>query len=64
MEMLYSKKVMNYLTDNIDNSSSEDHDISTYIVKRSKYLSKNIKQGILTPFVINKSNEYLFIIKK
>ena len=63
METLHSKKVMNYLTDDINNGSSEECNITTCVVKSPDFLSAMIKQGTPTPFVGNEMKECLFLTK-
>lgn len=61
--MPHSKKVMNYLTDDINSSSIEEYDITAHAVKSPEFLSAKIKQGTPMPFVVNEMNEHLFLTK-
>ena len=62
MKSLYSKKVMDYLINNIDYSSNTYYTISNYIIKSSKFSLEIIKQGTSVPFIMNGSNEYIFLV--
>ena len=38
-------------------------DISNYLIRNSKFLTKKLKLRLRTPFIINESKECLFLIK-
>ena len=60
---MYSKKIIKYLSNEIDCDSNAVYDISNYLIKSNKFLTKKLKCELSIPFIINANNEYLFLIK-
>ena len=57
MKNMFTKKVMTYLTKDINYDCNTDHDINNCIIKAM------MKKGIPMPFMVCVNNENLFLIK-
>ena len=56
MRNIFTKKVMTYLTKDVNYDCNTDHNISNYVIKSTSYLEAMMKQGTPMPFVVNANN--------
>ena len=58
LKNIYTKKVLSYLTNEIDNDVDCTQDISSYLIKSTDVLKPKMQKGLPIPFIANDKNEF------